>query len=92
MQTTVELPRAFSVREENEFFPVKHLLHRLNPRLCVTQIGLGLHVNGGHTVYWGLVHLEGQSVSKAEFEQALRDAGFDFTQPAPQLDYASVTT
>jgi hypothetical protein len=35
-------------------------------------------VNGGGTVLWGLVHLEGEPPSKQKVELALREAGFDF--------------
>jgi hypothetical protein len=79
MQSTVELPKAFSVRDEHEFFPIQHLMERLNPKLVVTQVGTGMHVNGGCTVFWGLVHLEGQRLTKKDVEAALREAGFDFT-------------
>lgn len=78
MQTTVEVPKAFSVRDEHEFLPVQHLLARMNPKLTVRRIATGVHVNGGCTVFWGLVFLEGQSVAKKEVEAALREAGFDF--------------
>jgi len=79
MQATVELPKAFSVREENEFFPVQHIMARLNPKLMVMQVATGRHVSGGCTVLWGLVHLEGQRLTKKDVEDALKEAGFDFT-------------
>jgi len=72
VKAQVELPKAFSVREENEFYPIQHLMARLNPRLVVTQAGTGVHVNGGCTVFWGVVHLEGQSPSRKEVEGVLR--------------------
>jgi hypothetical protein len=78
MQATVELPKAFSVRDEHEFFPVQHLLVRLNPKLVVAQVATGLHVNGGCTVFWGLVYQEDHLPSKKQVEAALREAGFDF--------------
>ena len=31
MHAKVELPKAFSVRDEHEFLPVRHLLGRMNP-------------------------------------------------------------
>ena len=88
MQTTVQLPKAFSVRDEHEFVAFKHLLARLNPQLHIVQVGVGLHVNSGGTVYWGLVCLDGQRIKRAEFEAALREAGFNFEMSAPQLDYS----
>ncbi len=79
MQATVELPKAFSVRDENEFFPMQHLMARMNPKLMVTQVATGRYVNGGHTVLWGLVYEAGQPLAKKDVETALREAGFDFT-------------
>ena len=79
MQAKVELPKAFSVRDEHEFFPIQHLMARLNPKLIVRQVATGVHVGGGCTVYWGLVFLDGQPPSRTKVETALREAGFDFT-------------
>jgi hypothetical protein len=31
MHAGIELPKAFSVRDEHEFLPIQHLLARLNP-------------------------------------------------------------
>ncbi len=78
MQVTVELPKALSVRDEHEFYPVQHLLARLNPQLRVVQVATGKHVNGGCTVCWGLVYAEGQNVTQQQLETALREAGYDF--------------
>ena len=47
MQTSIDLPQSFSVRDENEFFPIQHLMSRLNPKLTVTRITTGRHVHGG---------------------------------------------
>lgn len=80
MAVQVELPKAFSVREENEFFPIEHLLARLNPQLMVTQLGTGVHVNGSYTVFWGIVHLEDQPPTMKEVGAALTEAGFDFSR------------
>lgn len=80
MQATVKLPTAFSVRDEHEFFPIQHLMARLNPQLMVAQIATGVHVNGGSTVYWGLVYQDGQSLDRKLIETALAEAGFDFSQ------------
>ncbi len=78
MQAKVELPKAFSVRDEHEFLPIQHLLSRLNPKLLVKQVATGIHVSGGDTVCWGLVYLNGEPPSKQKVEIALREAGFDF--------------
>ena len=80
MQVVVEVPRAFSVRGENEITPMQHLVARLNPQLVVKQIATAVHVAGGGTVLWCLVCLEGQSLTKEDVEAALREAGFDFEQ------------
>ncbi len=79
MQAPVELPKAFSVRDEHEFFPIQHLLARLNPKLTVSQVATGKHVDGGCTVYWGLVYIEGRPPSDADVQAALKEAGFDFS-------------
>jgi hypothetical protein len=41
-------------------------------------VATGVHVDGGGTVFWGLVYLEGEPPSKKKVEIALREAGFDF--------------
>jgi hypothetical protein len=78
MRTKIELPKAFSVREEKEFYAFQHLMARLNPKLMVKMVATGVHVEGGCTVFWGLVYLDGQPPSKNKVEIALREAGFDF--------------
>jgi len=78
MYAKVELPKAFSVRDEHEFLPIQHLMERLNPKLMVKQVATGVHVDGGGTVFWGLVYLNGEPPSKKKVELALREAGFDF--------------
>ena len=77
MQTSIDVPQAFSVRDENEFYPIQHLLARLNPEFVVTRVATGRHVHGGPTVVWGLVHLDGNAPSQTETENALQAAGFD---------------
>ncbi len=72
------MPKAFSVRDEHEFLPIQHLMARLNPKLMVRPIATGIHVDGGGTVCWGLVYLNGGPPSKKKVETALREAGFDF--------------
>jgi len=83
VQAAIDLPKAFSVRDEHEFFPLQHLMDRLNPKLMVQQVATGRHINGGYTVYWGVVYLEDQPLTQDELEAALRDAGFDFSNNAP---------
>src|SRR5664279_3095126 len=78
MQAKIELPKAFSVSNDHEFFPFQHFMARLNPKLMVEQVATGKHVDGGCTVFWGLVYMDGQQPSKAEVESALKEAGFDF--------------
>ncbi len=78
MKAKVELPKAFSVADHHEFLPIKHLLGRMNPRLLVKQVATGVHVDGGPTVHWGLVYLDGEPPSRMSVEAALREAGFDF--------------
>jgi len=78
MQARVDLPKAFSVRDENEFLPIQHLMARLNPKLVVQHVGTGRHMNGGPTVHWGLVHVDGQLPTKKQVEIALQQAGYDF--------------
>jgi hypothetical protein len=90
METTIEVPKAFSVRDDHEFLAFKHLMARLNPRLRVRQVGMGLHVNSGFTVFWGLVSLENQRVTPQEFHDALAEAGFDFGHSAGRVEYEMV--
>jgi len=78
MYAKIKLPKAFSVRDEHEFFPIQHLMARLNLQLVVRQIATGVHVDGGGTVCWGLVYVKGKPPSKKKVEIALREAGFDF--------------
>ena len=77
MKATIELPIAFSVRVDREFPLVQDLLSRLNPKLLVTQVATGMHIDGGCTVNWGLVYLEGESLTDEEVAAALKEAGLD---------------
>ena len=77
MQTTVQVPKAFSVRDENEFYAFQHLMGRMNPDLRVAQVATGSHVHGGCTVFWGVVYMLGQEMSPDELAVALQEAGFD---------------
>lgn len=91
MDTMIQVPKAFSVRDDNEFLAFKHLMARLNPGLRVRQVGMGLHVSSGYTVFWGLVSHEDQRVTREEFDEALREAGFDFEHNAAQVvEYETV--
>ena len=63
---------------ENEIAPIQHLTARLNLLFVVKQVATAMHVDGGGTVVWGLVCLEGQPLTKKDVETALREAGFDF--------------
>jgi len=83
MQAMIQLPKAFSVRDENEFHPIGHLLARLNPELLVAQVATGVHVEHGCTVFWGIVYLKGRTPAKADVEAALKEAGFDFSHAGP---------
>jgi hypothetical protein len=82
MQATIELPKAFSVRQDNELPLIQDLMTRLNPKLLVVQVATGVHVNGGSTVNWGLVYLDGQPLMDNEVQTALEEAGLDFQHNA----------
>ena len=75
MHAKIELPKAFSVRDEHEFCPVQDLLTRMNPQLIVKEVATGVHVDGGSTVFWGLVYQNGKPPDKKQVETALREAG-----------------
>ncbi len=77
MQTSIAVPQAFSIRDENEFYPIQHLLARLNSKLMVVRVATGRHIHGGPTVVWGLVYLDGKAPSQDAVESALQKAGFD---------------
>ena len=91
MEFTVQIPQAFSVREENEFYAFEHLMMRLNPQLRVKRVATGRHINGGCTVLWGVVCPAGQDVPRDELEAALKEAGFDFPQNGPLPKTAAIT-
>lgn len=82
MQISIELPKAFSVRDDRELLMIQSLMSRLNPRVLVAQVATGLHVNGGSTVNWGLVYLDGQPPVEKDVQSALREAGLDFEHNA----------
>jgi hypothetical protein len=82
MLTNIQLPKAFSVRDEHEFFPMQHLMARLNPDLMVKQVATGVHIDGGGTVFWGIVYAGQTPPSRQQVIQALRAAGFDVNHNA----------
>jgi hypothetical protein len=77
METTVQVPKAFSVRDENEFYAFQHLIGRMNPDLRIAQVATGSHVHGGCTVFWGVVYAAGAALTREELAAALQEAGFD---------------
>ena len=77
MKATVELPKAFSVRDDRELPLIRDLMARLNPKLLVAQVATGVHIDGGYTVNWGLVYMDGQPVTDADVAAALKEAGLD---------------
>jgi hypothetical protein len=77
MQTTIELPKAFSVRDDREFPLVQDLLTRMNPKLLVAQVATGVHIEGGYTVNWGLVYMDGEPLTDEDVAAALKEAGLD---------------
>ena len=82
MKATIELPRAFSVRDDRELPLIQDLMARLNPKLLVVQVATGLHVNSGCTVNWGLVYLDGQPLTDKDVQAALEVAGLDLKHNA----------
>ena len=77
MKAAVELPKAFSVRDDRELPLIRDLMARLNPKLLVAQVATGVHVDGGFTVNWGLVYLDDQPLTDADVAGALKEAGLD---------------
>ena len=77
MKATIELPKAFSMRDDRELPLVQDLMARLNPKLLVTQVATGVHVDGGFTVNWGLVCMDDQPLTDEEVTAALKEAGLD---------------
>jgi hypothetical protein len=77
MKAAIDLPKAFSVREDRELPLIQDLMARLNPKLLVAQVATGVHVDGGCTVNWGLVYLDGQPLTDEDVAAALKEAGLD---------------
>ncbi|MHB1035245.1 MAG: hypothetical protein ACYC35_19330 [Pirellulales bacterium] len=77
MEASIELPKAFSVRDDRELPLIQDLVTRLNPKLLVAQVATGLHVDGGCTVNWGLIYVAGQPLTDADVVAALKEAGLD---------------
>ena len=77
MKATIELPKAFSVRDDRELPLIQDLMARMNSKILVAQVATGMHVDGGYTVNWGLVYMEGQTITDADVAAALKEAGLD---------------
>jgi hypothetical protein len=77
MKATIELPKAFSIRDERELPIIHDLMARLNPKILVAQVATGVHIEGGYTVNWGLVYMDGQPPTDEEVAAALKEAGLD---------------
>ena len=77
MKASIELPKAFSVRDDRELPLIQDLMTRLNPKLLVAQVATGVHIEGGYTVNWGLVYMDGQQLTDADVVAALKEAGLD---------------
>ena len=77
MQAAIDLPKAFSVRDDCELPMIQDMVARLNPKLLVVQVATGMHVNGGCTVNWGLVYLDGHPLTDKDVQAALEEAGLD---------------
>jgi hypothetical protein len=77
MEVTIELPKAFSVCDDREIPLIQELMVRLNPKLLVAQVATGVHIDGGYTVNWGLVYMEGEPLTDADVADALKEAGLD---------------
>ena len=90
MEATIEVPKAFSVRDDHEFLAFKHLMARLNPGLRVRQVGMGLHVHSGNTVFWGLVSLEGQRGDPARNSTKSCGKRASTSSIRPEVDYEAV--
>jgi hypothetical protein len=82
----IELPQAFSVRDVHEFTAHNHLLARLNAGLRVKPVAVGIHVNGGPTVYWGVVYHEDNIPSDDLIKMALKNAGFNSNHNGSQYE------
>jgi hypothetical protein len=82
MLVSIELPKAFSVRDEREFAIVSDLVARMHPQLVVAEVAKGVHIHGGATVHWGVVHVAGQSLVENDVQSALQEAGLDFQHNA----------
>jgi hypothetical protein len=77
MKVIIELPKAFSVRDDRELPIIQDLMSRMNPKIQVVQVATGVHIDGGYTVNWGLAYVEGQPLTDADVAVALREAGLD---------------
>jgi len=82
---TVNLPKAFSVRDDHEFTAHAHLVARMHPSLKVKPVAQGIHVNGGPTVFWGIVYHAEEIPNDDAVNEALVEAGFDTSHNGSQL-------
>ena len=79
MHTKVELPKAFSVRDEHEFLPDSALDGAAESRSSwSSKWRRACMWTAAEPSFWGLVYLNGEPPSKKKVENALREAGFDF--------------
>jgi hypothetical protein len=62
---------------ERELPLIQDLMARMNPKLLVSQVATGVHIDGGYTVNWGLVYVDGQSLTGDDVTAALKEAGLD---------------
>ncbi|HBO46285.1 MAG TPA: hypothetical protein DD670_20640 [Planctomycetaceae bacterium] len=73
----MDLPKAFAMHDDRELPLIQDLMARLNPKLLVIQVATGVHVDGGFTVNWGLVFMDGHLPTDADVATALDEAGLD---------------
>jgi hypothetical protein len=85
MKATIELPKAFSIRDERELPLIQDLMARLNPKILVVQVATGVHIEGGYTVNWGIVYMDGQPLTDVDVATALKEAGLDAQHSAENL-------
>ena len=92
MEVTLNLPKGFAMRDDPDCTIIQDLMFRLNPALLVVQVATGVHVNGGCTINWGLVYIDGEPPTDADVVAALEEAGLDIQhnvdihRPRPLVD------
>lgn len=90
MEMTVQIPKAFSVRDFNEFRAHQDLLTRMNPALRVMSIATGRHKNSGTTIFWGVVYKDGEKMDEETAKKVLVEAGLDLNGSSIKLNGISV--